>query len=127
MTFWKKKEIPIVKFDGHEFKYDSSNKMWSFDDDGVSIYIDGSALTLPVNQLLVSFRKILNKYQEHIDSRIDEMVWDEMNRSSARLACIEISNTNEFSVSYLGDESWGDLGYDIWFKNGEIINEGAAD
>jgi hypothetical protein len=50
-----------------------------------------------------------------------------MNRGSAHLACIGVSGADEFSVSYLGDDSWGDLGYDLWFKDGKIIKEGAGD
>jgi len=50
-----------------------------------------------------------------------------VNFNNARVSLITVENEFEFSASILGDESWGDMGYDIWYRGGEIINEGFGD
>ena len=47
--------------------------------------------------------------------------------NNARVSLITVENEFEFSASILGDESWGDMGYDIWYRGEEIINEGFGD
>jgi len=127
MLFWKKKEAPTVELDGIVFKFDPSAQSWETDYEGVLVTIEGTALKLPIKSKIHDILKVIAAHETHIDKMVDEMMWKGMNRSSAHLACISISNVNEFSASYLGDETWGDLGYDLWFKDGKIINEGAAD
>ncbi len=127
MLFRKKKQAPTVKLDGMVFKFDLSAQSWETEYEGIFVSVDGAGLELPVKPKLNDILKVVAAHGAHIDNAIDEMMWEGMNKGSAHLACIGISGDNEFSVSYLGDVTWGDLGYDLWFKDGKIINEGAGD
>lgn len=50
-----------------------------------------------------------------------------INKSAAHIALIEIEKSGSILVMVLGDDTWGDMGYDICFKDGVIVNEGAGD
>ena len=52
--------------------------------------------------------------------------WDDVfiDSSSAHVALIEVVGPNRISVMILGDETWGDMGYDVWIENGVIVKEG---
>ena len=50
-----------------------------------------------------------------------------INTSCTRIATIAVENEQKFSASILGDETWGDLGYDVWFENGVVVADGMAD
>jgi hypothetical protein len=99
----------------------------------IDFYIKGTEINVPTTQYLDHLILKVQEQKPRIDTLINEMAkgWEEegisINKSAAHIALIGIENERSFSASILGDDSWGDIGYDIWFENGKITNEGFGD
>jgi hypothetical protein len=128
--FFKPKKIPRVSVGNIVYSYSSKGNCWVFSYEGISFTLYGELLVIPDVSSLNGYIDLVRKRFLEIKSRIEELkeTWgDELNAKSAHISMISIENNYEFSASILGDETWGDLGYDMWFKNGVIVNEGFGD
>ena len=87
-------------------------------------------IELPDTEELDTYLKWIEAKREYIEGCVSEMFGDseiKINKSAAHIAQIEIEKPGSISVMVLGDDTWGDMGYDLWFKDGVIVNEGAGD
>ena len=128
--FGKNKLVPKITTDDYVLSYEVKDKAWSFVYKNVSFYIPSHEIELPKVNDLNTYLNWVELKKEHINICVSTMFagWgEEINLSAAHIAQIEIEKINCISVMILGDSTWGDMGYDLWFKDGEIINEGAGD
>lgn len=97
----------------------------------IEFYFPGSEVVLPKAKDLDVYLSWIDKHQEHIDNEVQEMTcgWHDafVVPSKSHVACITVESQQSIAVMILGDEILGDLGYDIWFENEHIVNEGFAD
>lgn len=133
MLFGKKKSNPKVKFTKFDLEFDLKSQNWKLQYKDIEFYFERTEIKKPTIQNLDD---LISKVREH-ESRIEKLIYDmakewkeegiTINKSAAHIALISIENEKLFSASILGDDSWGDIGYDIWFENGKVLNEGFAD
>lgn len=126
--FGRRKSVPKIVTDDFELSYVDNS--WSFEYQSIPFSVLGHEINLPTLRDLNNYLDWVNKHKEYIDIQVAAAFkgWDKnINLSAAHIAHIEIENNDSISVMILGDSSWGDMGYDLWFKSGDIVNEGASD
>ena len=127
----RNKPNPSVSMDWAELTYDSKIGGWALSYRDVHFDFPGPQLRMPDKAKLDIYLDWIERHREHIDQQVAAMAagFDDVyvNADAAHVASIEIEQPNRIVVMILGAESWGDMGYDLWIENGEIVNQGFAD
>ncbi len=131
MLFGKSKPNPKVRSDWFELEFDPKYRCWALTYRGIEFSFSGAELNLPERATLDSYIDCVDSKRDHIDARIDDLIDPSadvfIDKTKARIAQIEVERTERIAVMVLGDETWGDLGYDLWIENGQIVKEGFGD
>ena len=131
MFFRKPKAKPTVKTEWSELVFDPKYKQWTLSYQGIEFYFRGSELKLPERSRLDSYIEWVGAHRDHIDRQIKELVGSStdvyIDVSKAHISMIEVESENRIGVIILGDETWGDIGYDLAIEDGVIVNEGFVD
>jgi len=128
-----KKLVPTIITPDFNLTYDAKNSYWCLFHKNIEFNFEGSEVNLPTLNLLNEYLSWVESVQSHIDQNIKEMVnemgvaGEFMDATKAYLALVTVESINKISILILGDESWGDMGYDIWIEGGVIMNEGFGD
>ncbi|MGB2738922.1 MAG: hypothetical protein WBC60_00025 [Cognaticolwellia sp.] len=131
--FGRKKEPLILVTDNFTVTVDIKSNQWFLDYRNVEFNFESAKLVLPTTEKLDEYISIVEKKLPFVVEEMklltngDNSDGSIVNFNNARVSLITVENEFEFSASILGDESWGDMGYDIWYRGGEIINEGFGD
>jgi|GEM_PF-6599603 len=128
--FGRSKKIPKVTTNAYELTYEFRDEGWNLRYKNISFYFPNHEIRLPETEELDLYIKWIDSKKEHIDRCVAEMFegWDvEINKSAAHIAQVVIEKPGNIYVMVIGDDSWGDMGYDLWFIDGVIINEVAGD
>lgn len=127
----KSKSKPRVITNSFEMVYDQKHNWWTFIYQNIEFTKRGEEILLPELQALDIYISWVGEHQKHIDEKVADMAksWEDefIDISKAHVASVEIEAPNRIAVMVLGDDTWGDLGYDLWIEDGKIINEGFAD
>lgn len=125
------KSKPTVTTDRFKLVFDQKDQSWNLAYREINFLFPGPELTLPTQKTLDTYITWVETNRDHIDEQIEEMVssWTDVqiNASAAHIASIEVERADRIVVMILGDDTWGDVGYDLWIENGSITKEGFAD
>ncbi len=131
MLFGRSKANPKVRSDWFELEFDQKYKCWTLNYRGIEFSFSGTELALPERATLDNYIEWVDARRDHINARVQDMVGPSpdvfIDTSKARIAQIEVERPGRIAVMVLGDDTWGDMGYDLWIENGEIVNEGFSD
>lgn len=128
--FFKSQKVLRVRSGNIIYSYLTARNCWEFLYEDITFTLTGELLVLPEVSKLNEHISLVKKRFVEIEAQIEELkeAWgDEINTKSAHISDISIENDIECSATILGDETWGDLGYDIWLRKGVIVNEGFGD
>lgn len=125
------KSNPTVIADWFNLEFDQKGQCWTLTYQDIEFSFPGAELTLPERATLDAYIEWVEANRDHIDSQVQEMIASPtdpfIDGSKAHVAQIEVEHPNRIAVMILGDETWGDMGYDLWIENGVIVNEGFGD
>ena len=125
-----KKKVPKVTTSAFELTFNVRNEHWTLNYKDIPFYFSSHEILLPETEELDQYIEWTNSIKRHIDECVLEMFegWDNpVNTSVAYIAQVEIEAPGKIAIMVLGDETWGDMGYDLWVKDGCIVDEGASD
>jgi hypothetical protein len=131
MFGFKKKTRPSIKTEWYIVVYDRKQNRWSLEYKGVEFTYAQANIDLPKIETLDLYLSWVSSYKGHIEENVTSMCkgWDDVfvDPTKWHLAFIEVESPNRIAAMILGDDTWGDMGYDIWLENGVIKNEGFGD
>lgn len=127
----KEKKAPTVKSESFDLAWDQKYGCWTLSYKGIEFSFKGAEITLPRTSDLDTYIGWVDANQEHIDRQAKRLAepWEDVHidATKAHVAQIEVETPSTIAVMILGDESWGDMGYDVWIENGSIIKDGFGD
>jgi hypothetical protein len=127
----KPKAAPTVKTDWFDLVLDQRSKNWTLSYQGIEFSFEGIEVTLPKKSDLDMYIEWVEANREHIDGQVEKLTepWEDVviDASKAHVALIEVEGPKRIAVMILGDDTWGDMGYDLWLEDGEIVKEGFGD
>ena len=124
------KKKPIVRTKDFVLTYDTKSNDWELVYKSIPFNFPKHDIHMPEVSELDKYLSWVEIHSQHIQNCVKEMFdgYDEhINISSSHVAQVSIEDPGYISVMVLGDDTWGDMGYDLWIKDGVIINEGAGD
>ncbi|WP_411992252.1 hypothetical protein [Agarivorans sp. DSG3-1] len=131
MFGFKKKKNISVKTEWYDLIFAHKLSQWSLVYKNIEFVYQDHNIDLPEKHTLDLYISWIESCKSHIDSKVKEMCenWTDsfIDPSKVHIASIEVESIDRIAVMILGDDTWGDMGYDIWFKNGVIVNEGFGD
>ena len=126
-----KKSPPKITTTYFDLLYNQKYEQWEIKYKNTEFIFNGNEIEMPSESSLDQYLSWIESHKEHIDKNVKEMVegWEDVfiDTSKAHIASVEVESSNKITVMILGDETWGDLGYDLWLEDGKIVNEGFAD
>ena len=127
----KPKATPTVKSDWFDLVLDYGSSSWTLTYQGIKFSFRGVEIVLPKKSDLNTYIGWVEQNQEHIDNQVQRLTesWNDvvLDASKAHVAMIEVEGPRNIAVMILGDQSWGDVGYDLWIEDGTIVKDGFGD
>lgn len=127
----KKKLPPRARGEFFDLAFDERHDLWTLRFRGTDFLVDGRQVDLPAIADLERYLGWIDAHRSHIDAQVADMAaaWTEegVDASRARIASIAVEAPGRILVTVLGDETWGDLGYDLRIDHAEIIDESVSD
>lgn len=131
MFGFKKKPRSSIKTDSYTVVYDRKKNFWSLEYKGVEFTYAQASIELPKVEILELYLSWVSSHKDYIDKNVRNMCkgWGHVfiDPTKWHLALIDVESLDRVSAMILGDDTWGDMGYDIWLENGVIKNEGFGD
>lgn len=130
--FKKKQPREEVTVEGVTARPMVSHDSWEFTVDGFDFMIDGKDLDPRAIQWAKEAALVTKSLEPEIIKAVRESVegHDELDLDSAKLVIVDLSGFGKdryFSATYVGNESWGDIGVDVTIQDGRIIAADAGD
>ena len=131
MFGFKKKPQPSIKTESYTLVCDEKYDGWSLKYRDIEFTYSQVSIDLPKVETLDLYLSWVHSYKDHFEENVKSMCegWDDVfaDPSKYHIAQIEVESQDCIAVMILGDDTWGDMGYDIWIENGVIKNEGFSD
>ncbi|RYD19362.1 MAG: hypothetical protein EOP88_19260 [Verrucomicrobiaceae bacterium] len=105
---------------------------WEFSVDGLDFMITGKEFDPRAIQWARDAAREIRRLEPEIVKAVRESLEEaeELDLGSAKLFIVDLSEYGKdryFSVTYVGDDSWGDMGVDVTIHDGKIISADAGD
>ena len=127
----KPRSRPTVTTAQFKLEFDQKYQEWTLAYRDINFVFKGAEISLPEQKTLDAYIAWIDSNRGHIDRQIEDMFSSctdvHVNESAARIASIEVERPERIVVMILGDDTWGDMGYDLWIENGTITRELMAD
>lgn len=126
--FGKSKSSPVppsVTRGDMTARYDPKLKEWSFECEGIEFGLSGVLFNEEAFNWARESVGTVRTLNDDIRNRVlSSLVGVPCNKSKARILCVnldEYTNDKTLEVTFIGDESWGDLGIDVVITDGKIV------
>lgn len=127
----KPKASPTIRSDWFVLTFDQKDERWTLTYRDTDFCFTGAEVALPERALLDSYLGWIEANREHIDRQVRDMAVAHadvhVDPQKAHVASVDVESPNRIVVMVLGDETWGDIGYDLWIEDGVIVKEGFGD
>ena len=127
----KKKPQPTINTESFSVSYDGKSNYWCLHYRDVEFNFPGVEIDLPSTATLDLYLSWIERHKAHIEDNVKAMCerWEDVfvDPSKYHVALIEVESDYRIAVMILGDDTWGDMGYDIWIEDGAITKEGFGD
>lgn len=105
---------------------------WEFSVDGLDFMITGKEFDPRAIQWAKDAALEISRLEPEMVKAVRESLEEaeELDLGSAKLFIVDLSEYGKdryFSVTYVGDDSWGDMGVDVTIQDGKIISADAGD
>ena len=105
---------------------------WEFSVDGLDFMITGKEFDPRAMQWAKDAALEISRLEPEMVKAVRESLEEaeELDLGSAKLFIVDLSEYGKdryFSVTYVGDDSWGDMGVDVTIQDGKIISADAGD
>ena len=132
MFFLRNKQPLEIKTSDYIIKYESRDKNWTLSYRGIEFIYRSRSIELPDIETLDKYISWISTHQKLIDLNVKEMLtgWASHPDSAfeaTHVAIIEVDEPEKIEVMILGNEDWGDMGYDLTIENGQITMDGFGD
>ena len=132
MFFSRNKQPLEIKTPDYIIKYESRDKSWTLSYRDIEFIYRSRSIELPDIETLDKYISWISTHQKLIDINVKEMLtgWASDPDSAfeaTHVAIIEVDEPEKIEVMILGNEDWGDMGYDLTIENGQITMDGFGD
>ena len=134
MIFSRKSPPLEIITPDYVISYNDRHKHWSLNFKGIEFIWNERRIKLPKCEKLEEYISWVNNHEVLINTNVKEMLkgWiGDLNLNDAfkatHVSMIEIENAEKIQVTILGNDDWGDMGYDLTIEKGEITMDGFGD
>ena len=122
------KPSPKITVEGIEIMLDQKLGAWEFTYQGTAFSALEPVFTLPTKAELDTILDTIDSLKQEMKTRIQKELseWGDLQPDDGELCSVRVDEfgaDRTFTVTWLGGDSWGDLGVDFTIKDHAIIDE----